>query len=104
MAWKMTKEYRRKWYWANRDKVIESQLKYRYGMTLSDLAKMERQQRGKCAVCQEKPKKDRLVVDHDHETGRVRGLLCRQCNLALGALRDSPSSIRRLLAYLRRTS
>jgi hypothetical protein len=40
-------------------------------------------------------------IDHDHKTGKVRGLLCRSCNLALGFTKDSPKILQRLIGYLR---
>jgi len=81
---------------------VKLNLKRRYGITLDDLHKMERAQGGRCAICDEKPKKGRLVVDHDHVTGRVRGLLCRSCNYCLGGFRDSTDLVARALKYLRR--
>ena len=56
-------------------------------------------QGGSCAICGEKSR-DRLVVDHDHETGAVRGLLCSHCNLGLGLCRDNPVRINAAVAYL----
>lgn len=50
-----------------------------------------------CQVCGET---DNLCIDHDHTTGRVRGVLCMRCNLALGQLRDNPILIKNLLNYL----
>lgn len=58
-------------------------------------------QNGCCASCGEQT--DALVVDHDHSTGKVRGLLCHPCNKALGFLRDDPSRIQRLYSYLTKT-
>lgn len=46
----------------------------------------------------------RLAVDHDHTTGKVRGLLCGACNTALGKMRDSPEQLRRAADYLERAS
>ncbi len=59
-------------------------------------------QGGSCAICKDKPR-DRLVVDHDHESGAVRGLLCGRCNLALGLLRDDTTRIRAAATYLERS-
>lgn len=57
-----------------------------YGITVQDYDRMLTRQRGVCAICL-KPEKNRmLAVDHDHDTGRVRGLLCTTCNNALGWL------------------
>ena len=61
-------------------------LKYEYGITLDDYNKMFNEQEGKCAICQrhQNELKKILYVDHDHKTGEVRGLLCKNCNVALG--------------------
>lgn len=50
-----------------------------------------------CAICK---KARKLVVDHDHLTGRVRGLLCKGCNTALGVFGDSTVGLRQAIAYL----
>jgi Recombination endonuclease VII len=54
-------------------------------------------QQGRCPVCLEEKE---LFQDHSYRSGRIRGGLCRQCNCAAGMLKDSPSRIKRLLAYL----
>lgn len=82
----------------NRDRQRGYSLKHKYGLSLTDRRAMEKAQGGKCASCGTKPK--RLVVDHDHSTGKVRGLLCDPCNLALGLLGDSADAIRSLLSYV----
>jgi hypothetical protein len=56
-------------------------LKRHYGITLEDHAALVAAQDGKCALCGQAKK---LVIDHDHKTGKVRGLLCRHCNFVLG--------------------
>jgi hypothetical protein len=55
-------------------------------------------QQGRCALCGEEKE---LYQDHSYRTGKMRGGLCRQCNCALGMLKDSPSRLTRALAYLR---
>lgn len=77
----------------------------KYGITADDYETMLIGQGGGCAFCAKRPEDQNrystyLHVDHDHETGRVRGLLCGSCNLALGRLGDSPDAIRRVLTYL----
>lgn len=63
-------------------------------------------QDGKCAICKtaswdkEHKKFRRLVVDHDHKTGKVRGLLCANCNLVLGHAKDSVQLLAASIAYL----
>lgn len=69
----------------------------KYGMTAADYAFMLEFQQGQCGICKthqsELPRA--LAVDHCHQTGRVRGLLCSKCNTALGLLKDSPEFIER---------
>lgn len=67
-------------------KVIERKvaLKKLYGITPERYSKMLQEQGGKCAICGGLPIQKRLAVDHDHETGKVRGLLCACCNMSLG--------------------
>jgi len=72
-----------------------------YGISGRQYDEMFARQRGECALCGSPPKANkRLHVDHCHSTGRVRGLLCIPCNLALGKLGDSIVSIKRALRYL----
>ena len=60
-----------------------SNLKRRYGLTPEDIEKMSAAQQGCCAGCAE-PFDEKINVDHDHTTTKVRGLLCTRCNLVLG--------------------
>lgn len=53
-------------------------------MTLEDYNAQLQRQGGVCAICGEKPKNNLLAVDHDHDTGAVRGLLCSPCNRHVG--------------------
>lgn len=82
-----------------------------YGMTLEDHADMLESQQGRCAICgflpdpEAEKRADRtLEVDHDHETGEVRGLLCRRCNDALGKFGDDPDLVLTAACYLASTS
>lgn len=78
-----------------------------YGVTQKQYEAMEAAQNGLCAICRQPETimyKDvlcRLVVDHDHKTDKIRGLLCRACNIALGNFRDDPERLRRAINYLR---
>lgn len=74
-------------------------LPYNYGITIEEFSAMENSQRGKCAICEQEPP-DRLHVDHNHETGSVRGLLCRKCNWGLGQFGDSVENLKRAQEYL----
>jgi hypothetical protein len=70
-----------------------------YGMSVEDLDSMLLLQHGVCAICQTEPA---AHVDHDHQTDKVRGLLCFRCNAALGQLGDDPLVVRRAARYLER--
>ena len=79
-----------------------SRLKYKYGVGLEDYDSMLTKQLGGCAICGKHPSNSRLHIDHNHSTGKVRGLLCRKCNLALGLLADNPIIIKKMLQYILR--
>jgi Recombination endonuclease VII len=77
-------------------------LKRNYGITIDDYNQMFIDQRGCCAIC-ETPQyqtNKRLHVDHDHVTGKVRGLLCHNCNLTLGRLKENIDVLRKAIRYL----
>lgn len=79
-------------------------LERKYGITPEIWQEMYDGQGGVCALCQipgRTGKHGKLAVDHCHSTGRVRGLLCAPCNVAVGILGDSPERLERVLAYLR---
>ncbi|MCX4593160.1 endonuclease VII domain-containing protein [Streptomyces sp. NBC_01549] len=72
-------------------------LKRHYGMTEAERDEMVASQMGLCVICLKAPA---VHVDHCHETGRVRGVLCFNCNSAIGKLGDDPDAVRRAAAYL----
>jgi len=76
-------------------------LKRRYGLTVAEFNGMVTQQGGKCMVCRKRPR-GILHIDHDHETGKVRGLLCTSCNQGLGYFKDNPVYLVRAAKYLLR--
>lgn len=69
-----------------------------YKMSVADYQKMWNSQDGKCAICDTSEKLD---VDHDHATGKVRALLCQAHNKGLGLFTDSPDLLERAASYLR---
>jgi Recombination endonuclease VII len=74
-----------------------------YGITLIEYEARLAEQGGGCAVCGDtQTRKDRkyLYVDHDHATGEVRGLLCTNCNFAIGHAQDEPDRLIAMAAYL----
>lgn len=79
----------------------ERRLMGTYGLLEGQYAAILAKQGGVCAICGKKPGRNRLVVDHDHETKRVRGLLHARCNRSLGPFEYSEQSLRALLAYIR---
>ena len=88
------------------NQVQDNYLRRNYGILFSDYTRMLQEQHSKCAIC----KRDgftmakhhvlKLVVDHCHKTGLVRGLLCHNCNRALGLLQDSPEELLNAVKYL----
>jgi len=68
-------------------------LKYLYGLTIDSYTALLDKQGERCAICRSPDR--RLVVDHDHQTGRVRGLLCNRCNNHLGWLEANGALIAR---------
>lgn len=89
-------------------KYKSSELKSTYGITYTEYLRLLNKQSGVCAICQmpeqalsRTGKRKRLAVDHNHETGNVRGLLCSGCNQAIGLLQDDPSRADSLATYLR---
>lgn len=75
-------------------------LKKLYGITMEDYERMLDEQHGGCAVCGTPPGARRLHVDHDHETGKVRSLLCNGCNAALGHLKEDPARMTAMAHYI----
>ena len=83
-------------------KQREHVLKRLYGLTLKDYENLLKKQGGCCKICGTKEPGGHgvFVVDHDHVTGRVRGLLCSNCNRGLGFFNDSPETLRQGASYL----
>lgn len=73
-------------------------IKYQYGLTSEDFERLEAAYSGKCPICGRTDRE--LCVDHDHNTGVVRGMLCRTCNAGLGCLGDSVEGLIKALSYL----
>jgi hypothetical protein len=80
--------------------IRKHRLKKHYGMTEADYEALLAWQHGCCALCGDPPGKKRLAIDHDHVTGKVRSLLCRGCNTALGGFKDDPALIRQAANYI----
>lgn len=81
------------------------QLQYTYGITLDDFEDMLKAQDNSCAICKNEfnptdTAYQGAYVDHCHETGVVRGLLCHNCNFAIGYMKDNPQRLRAAANYL----
>ena len=90
----------------NPDAHRKWRLPARYGISLEQYEEMHAVQNGVCAICSRpetlvvRGSHPRLVVDHDHETGKVRGLLCDYCNTGLGKFKDDPQALRAAADYI----
>ena len=93
---------RKAWREANPERAVDSQLRSDYGISLADYDEMLEAQDNGCAICgkTEAEEGKRLAVDHNHETDQVRGLLCGNCNQAIGKLGHDPERLRNAIAYL----
>jgi hypothetical protein len=97
-------KYQKEWHAAHRARELKKMKARRlwrhYQITPRLYAEMREAQRGLCAICGIKPSK-KLVVDHDHSTGHIRGLLCAQCNTGLGLFKDNARALHGAIEYLR---
>ena len=81
-------------------------LKQKYGITRKDRDEMYAEQDGKCVICKDNltfawnHSKASAAVDHCHTSGKVRGLLCMNCNMGLGKFQDNPEFLRNAADYL----
>lgn len=83
------------------EKARRTLLQKKYGITLEDKEAMIASQGGKCLICtSDLDCFTHSHVDHDHKTGKVRGILCRFCNLGLGAFKDKIDSLKSAINYL----
>lgn len=111
-------ENTRRWVAANREKMLvyyrarsklvpsatrrERTLRSEYGIGHVDYLRMLEEQGGGCALCKRLPGKRYFHVDHSHTTGKVRGVLCHQCNWYLGKIDKDSELLARIAAYLER--
>ena len=74
----------------------------KFSLTVDEYDKMLENQQGKCAICRcdRKIQKRNFAVDHCHATGKIRGILCGNCNSGLGFFKDNPQSLTNALTYL----
>ncbi len=99
---------RREHYAENRDRILANHRFRSYGLSKEDYNEMLDNQGGTCAICKREEwsrasvtnKVKALAVDHCHDTGNVRGLLCRACNLGIGYFEDNIESLDEAIKYL----
>lgn len=98
----LRKEWRDR-YRRNPSKFKEKQLKVNYGIDMTDYNTMFSAQQGRCAICKihQSELRHSLFVDHNHETNKVRGLLCPKCNSAIGFIKEDLEIIKSMECYLR---
>ena len=103
----------REWQAANRERATlnrwRSAIKINYGMSEQEWHELLQQQGGGCAICGETASIElstgtvqRMSVDHCHNSGKIRGILCNTCNRAIGLLKDDARLLRRAADYLER--
>ncbi len=95
------KKKEQQYYQKNKEVIFENYLKRTYDINLEHYNTLSEKQGGVCAICnQECVSGRRLAVDHNHDTGEVRGLLCCMCNRGLGNLGDNLDRLRAAVLYL----
>jgi hypothetical protein len=90
-------------YQRDKTRIKERERFYRFGLTAIDIAKLLEEQHYCCAICGTSTPGGRgdWHVDHDHKTGKIRGLLCHKCNVGLGCLGDSIDVLVSAISYLK---
>jgi hypothetical protein len=94
----------KKKYWEeHREQIVEYKFKRKYGISLAKRDQMMIEQEFRCAACERTFNLAmRPSVDHCHNTSTIRGIICSNCNLALGLMKENPELIHKLAAYAER--
>jgi len=90
-------------YWKDPSVYQNNHLKRNYGITLNEYNQMLVEQGHRCKTCgttEPGGKHGKFMVDHSHNNGEVRGLLCKSCNIALGEIKDNRQTLLNMLEYL----
>jgi hypothetical protein len=95
-------DYHKKYYQEHKVEEKARSTKKLYGLEYTDYLAMLENQNGVCAICHEAPDKRNLNIDHNHETGEIRGLLCIKCNRAIGLMKDDINLFQSAIEYLQR--
>lgn len=98
------RQYHREYYLSRKTEFFWRFVKNKYGLTQDGFMEILEDQKYSCALC-EKPFKEisktQMHIDHCHETGKIRGLLCMKCNVGLGMLGDNEEGLLKALSYVR---
>ena len=97
-----SRKYQNSWHQAHKDLARDYRYKVQYGISLEDYDRMLSEQDGKCAICG-RPQSElhkRLAVDHDVSSGKVRKLLCTNCNMMIGLAHHNPEVLQIAVTYL----
>ena len=92
----------RTYHHGNKDRQRNGKLKRLYGLTLEQKQKLYIFQNGCCGICYSPVEFNKICVDHDHATKKIRGLLCHKCNLATGLFNNSPGILATAKIYLQK--
>jgi hypothetical protein len=88
-------------YEKQRKRDLDALRQRKYGISSATYARAFQAQKGRCAICKSsQTSKKGWHVDHDHETGQFRGILCHRCNIGLGLFADSPKLLARAARYI----
>jgi hypothetical protein len=101
------KMWSKRWYKESdkyKDIIRDSGLKNRYGIDSDYYWQLSEDQNHVCAICKTKGNQKYLHVDHNHDTGEIRGLLCKTCNHGLGNFRDNEDLLKSAIEYLDKNS
>jgi hypothetical protein len=98
----VTKNYQAKYPELKKTYDQNHRLKNIFGITIEQYTELGNKHGWKCCICEktETENKRKLAIDHDHSTGRIRGILCGNCNRGIGNLKDSVSLLQKAINYL----
>lgn len=95
---------RKRYYEANKVRMLEYSRVYnlqrKFNITPEQYLEMESKQQGVCSICKKKCSR-KLAVDHNHQTNKLRGLLCNSCNRGLGYFKDNLENLQQAINYLK---
>lgn len=92
----------KRWRENNRGKTKIAALKAVYGLSEDEFRELLDSTIGACPICEEEFGSHTACIDHDHETGEIRGIICRKCNLMLGRINDDIDILLNAIEYLKK--